>query len=212
MLPEIKTFYNQILYDSEGHRYRSWEHCFNAFNNPKSTDDYLTLHLAFYLASWGMYRGSSGLLWKDYTFHSGAISIIHEYSSIRVTRKNLFPEISDVQKCFSKLKNYYSGISYNNGTGEKIISATNTLISKIMLGAFGAVPAIDRYFKIGVSNTLKCSFNMSNLPVLYEFAQSKMNHINDCQAYISDKTGMWYPPMKILAMYFWQIDFELRTT
>ena len=28
--------------------------------------DYLSLHLAFYLASWGMYRGSSFLLQKDY--------------------------------------------------------------------------------------------------------------------------------------------------
>lgn len=31
--------------------------------------DYLSLQLAFYLASWGMYRGSSFLLQKYYRVH-----------------------------------------------------------------------------------------------------------------------------------------------
>lgn len=31
--------------------------------------DYLSLQLAFYLASWGMYRGSSFLLQKDYKIY-----------------------------------------------------------------------------------------------------------------------------------------------
>ena len=65
-------------------RYRSWEHCNNVFNEKhdklielrkKGSDlsdedyDYLALHLSFYLASWGMYRGSSLLLSTDYKIH-----------------------------------------------------------------------------------------------------------------------------------------------
>jgi len=35
--------------------------------------DHLCLHLAFYLASWGMYRGSSKLLQKDYKVHATSV-------------------------------------------------------------------------------------------------------------------------------------------
>ena len=57
----------------EDHRYKSWEHCYNFFKkiSKKKLDeeelDLAQLHLAFYLASWGMYRGSSFILQKDYT-------------------------------------------------------------------------------------------------------------------------------------------------
>jgi hypothetical protein len=212
MLPVIKTFYNQILNDSEGHRYRSWEHCFKAFNNPTSTVDYLNLQLAFYLASWGMYRGSSGLLWKDYTIHSGAIKIANKYDVIRIDENNLFPEISLIQQCFSELQEYYSNINFNNGKEIKYISATDTLITKIMLGIFGATPAIDRYFKDGIKSVLYQSFNIKRLSVLYEFAQSNINELQTCQSFIFDKSAMWYPPMKILDMYFWQKGYEINNT
>lgn len=36
---------------------------------PNPDYDYLSLQLAYYLASWGMLRGSSFLLWKDYKIH-----------------------------------------------------------------------------------------------------------------------------------------------
>jgi len=38
----------------------------DARTDPSPDYDYLSLHHAFYLASWGMYRGSSFLLQKDY--------------------------------------------------------------------------------------------------------------------------------------------------
>ena len=63
------TFYNELREDPNG-RYRSWEYCYKAFHdargNTNADVDYLSLQLAFYLASWGMYRGSSFLLQKDY--------------------------------------------------------------------------------------------------------------------------------------------------
>lgn len=64
----IRTYFNETIKDSHG-RYLSWCHCYNAFkenrsNRDEKTVDYLALHLAFYLASWGMYRGSSFLLQK----------------------------------------------------------------------------------------------------------------------------------------------------
>ncbi|WP_181023629.1 hypothetical protein [Brevibacillus laterosporus] len=49
---------------------------FNKHHKKKMTDevlDYLSLLLAFYLASWGMYRGSSFLLQKDYKVHKDIV-------------------------------------------------------------------------------------------------------------------------------------------
>ena len=74
-------FYNDLKAD-EHDRYRSWEHCYSHFMAARKENDvnldYLSLQLAFYLASWGMYRGSSFLLQKDYRVH---IPVVREILS-----------------------------------------------------------------------------------------------------------------------------------
>lgn len=58
VVEQIKKYYINEKND-ENARYLSWEHCYYEFNQhhkKKMTDevlDYLSLHLAFYLASWG---------------------------------------------------------------------------------------------------------------------------------------------------------------
>ena len=45
----------------------SWMHCRKAFLHRASlSDEVLALNLGFFLASWGMYRGGSFMLQKDY--------------------------------------------------------------------------------------------------------------------------------------------------
>ena len=73
-------FYEELKVQDR-HRYRSWEHCYAQFyetrqNPEKANVDNLSLHLAFYLASWGMYRGSSFLLQYDYTIHTSVVKEI----------------------------------------------------------------------------------------------------------------------------------------
>ncbi len=59
------------------HSFNSWKHCFNYFKenhsrlNEEDVLDIAALHLGFYLASWGMMRGSRDLLQKDYKIHKG---------------------------------------------------------------------------------------------------------------------------------------------
>lgn len=211
MLPVISKFYNQILEDKDGHRYRSWEHCYNAFGNSNLSTENLSLHLAFYLASWGMYRGSSGLLWKDYTVHSGAVDIIKCFPEIRVSKENLFPDSQKIWGCVSELKEYYSNIEFYNNKALKKITATDTLLTKIILGGTGSIPAFDRYFLAGTSHTLKISsFDQKNIKALYNYALENENEIKLCQSFIAEKSGLWYPPMKIIDMFFWQIGFEVN--
>ena len=49
------SFYNDLKQEPNG-RYRSWEHCYSNFYHARGKDnvdvDYLSLQLAFYLASW----------------------------------------------------------------------------------------------------------------------------------------------------------------
>ena len=68
IIKSATKFHNDLKSD-ENCRYRSWEYCYSHFvevRGSKEIDyDYLSLQLSFYLASWGMYRGSSFLLQKD---------------------------------------------------------------------------------------------------------------------------------------------------
>ena len=67
--------------DDPHHRYLSWEYCHEAFRlnrRPQidATIDYLCLHLAWYLASWGMLRNSF-LMQKDYKIHADVVRLIY---------------------------------------------------------------------------------------------------------------------------------------
>ena len=107
----VEKYLSNMVQDSN-HRFKSWEYCYTAFGNLDSVD-YLSLHLAFYLASWGMYRGSCGILWKDYTIHMDAVNIIRKFHSLR---KEWFTmdDVSQIMKLYNALKDYYSKITYYN--------------------------------------------------------------------------------------------------
>ena len=80
-------FYNDLKAD-EHDRYSSWEHCDSHFITARKENDvnldYLSLQLAFYLASWGMYRGSSFLLPRHYRVHIPVVreSLSNKYNSL----------------------------------------------------------------------------------------------------------------------------------
>ena len=89
----IECYYSQIkeyTEDGSATRYKSWEWCHKEFlkardllskgsvteEHKDNMIDTLALHLAFYLASWGMYRASSFLIKRDYKAHKKAVSAI----------------------------------------------------------------------------------------------------------------------------------------
>src|SRR5688572_2822634 len=138
----------------EFHRYKSWDNCFKAFSTSKQTEIQI-LELAFYLASWGMYRGSSGLLQKNHLIHNEAVDIVFLKNNQKlkcnpnteVNRHN----INAILEVKNQLANHYGSINFTKGADKtKSISPTDTLLSKIMLGTLGCVPAYDRYFIDGL--------------------------------------------------------------
>lgn len=98
------------------------------------------LHLGFYLASWGMLRGSSVLLRRSIKHYTPLIEAIVSCPD----------EVWDVDA------HGYAGdaIELILSTAGQIRAAlpegaSDILVSKIMLGVFGCVPAFDTFFKKG---------------------------------------------------------------
>lgn len=213
LTPTIEKYLNGITTD-EFHRYKSWDNCHQAFNVSGQTEIH-TLELAFYLASWGMYRGSSGLLQKNHLIHKGAVEILFSKESQKlkcaqkneVTRNNI-QQLLDLKE---RLAKHYCKIYFTKGADKpKPISPTDTLLSKILLGTLGCIPAYDRYFIDGLKEMkMKHTiFNDNSLNELFDFIDSNRTEIENAQKLILTTTHKHYPIMKILDMYFWQIGYD----
>jgi hypothetical protein len=158
-------------------RYASFDYCYNYFQsfkvnnnvNDLSNNDNLEkscLQLSFYLASWGMFRGSSYLLSKS--------------------TKYFEPLIVNISKCDSKLWDFDIDKYIDEKTIDELIkckkmifrsfcsnhNVSDTLVSKIMLGVFGNIPAFDNYFAKGFN---MYSFCKKNLKKIYDFYIVKEN-------------------------------------
>jgi len=129
----------------------SFDYCFNYFQshweqgeaNALADGPLLEtscLQLGFYLASWGMLRGSSQLLSKSMKHFAPIVKVIAEAP----------PAIWEIDA------NGYSDESITTilSTAATIRAAfphraSDILVSKILLGVFGCVPAFDTYFNKG---------------------------------------------------------------
>lgn len=119
--------------------------------------------------------------------------------------------IKDILNLKIKLAEHYSIIYFTKGAEKsKPISPTDTLLSKILLGTLGCVPAYDRYFIIGMKEMKmkNTTFNDTSLNELFDFIEENKNEIGNAQKQIQTKTSRHYPIMKILDMYFWQIGYD----
>ena len=204
-----KTFYEELQNDKNG-RFRSWEHCYKRFydvikNDKKDVDvDYLSLHLAFYLASWGMYRGSSFLLQKDYKVHTDVVKEIlkPEYDDL------LGMKCGKVEENWGKIENLKKAI--NDIYVEKCNrTPTDTLVTKILMGTLGCVPAYDRFFVAGIKelNIAKGKFDGESLKNLADFYVKNIDKFENLNFQIDEIIP--YPQMKILDMGFWKIGFDI---
>lgn len=207
----ILRFYQQLESD-KNHRYMSWEHCFKYFSQTNPNEEMACLYLAFYLASWGMYRGSSFLLWKDYLVHREVVKRLLSSTHLRSVdfSQECSAEIDQIFEWSDWIRNWYEEhIREVNGKSRKI-HVTDTLTTKILLGTLGCIPAYDRYF-IGGLRAEKLSYSRISKPhfrSLVEFYKHNKGDFDSAQVEIKKKSGVYYPAMKLVDMYFWQIGFE----
>ena len=210
--------YRACLVRDPAHRYRSWEHCFDYFRTFKRTHvsgaaipDEACVHLSFYLASWGMYRGNAFLLQKDYTTIRPVIEILlkSHYDDLWLNDELTLPSASWqvraklMMELADEIKKELLKVKYVNSKGKPSIAKPSMiLVTKIMLGTTGCIPAYDRYVEKGLKREglkpAKAGIRsyLSLLAVLdaYRMVFARAPH----------KLGRTYPPMKLMDMFLWE--------
>lgn len=215
-------------------RGRSWDRCYSFFQqyhtlNPEQQQarkEPACLHLGFYLASWGMFRGSGFLIHKDYTIYEGVIDLLlsEEYEALwepeffedLLTGDNRIQhdsqEISLIFTLKQQIKNYVNGLTVIKNHLEDVENAhaTDTVISKILMGTIGCTPAYDTYFRKGLSTCeiYRCgSFTTTSFARLLNICRQ-----NSLLATLQQRPIQYhcvvYPVMRVVDLYFWTKGFN----
>jgi hypothetical protein len=207
-------FLNRV--DDADTRFRSWEHCYDFFQQHKcdisSQCNLAALHLGFYLASWGMYRGSSFLLRKyDYTIHRRVIDYLTLPKYSVLWDKHLGSET-----CHEQLVPIVLNVIDDVREAYKPEQPSDILVTKVILGTIGCLPACDEYFKGGFK---KKGFkytrtngqpNQHFIKQVFGFCREHVGKLIAVQEKINKERRKSYPLMKLVDMYFYQIGYELK--
>ena len=211
----IDEFNNKFKLD-ECHRYASFDYCYNYFRKTKNLKEDIEkscLVLGFYLASWGMFRGSSFLLQKSVKHFVSTIEYISslEKSVWEIDVDNYNPD------SMKTIKDIYSKIR------ELLVPDKNahlTLVTKILLGVFGFVPAFDNFFcdtfrKFSDGEYGFRTLNENSLSFIKSFYEANKSLIDKLsqQTLTTDfmtgqKTKINYSKAKIIDMYGFTIGFS----
>ena len=199
----------------ESPREKAWEHCRRFFlenkNNPEQNDT-MCLHLACYLANFGMYRNSF-LLENDYKIHS---RVVEKLCSIEDKYWNYDPfkmnehEFDETLLCLTReikdsIRDIYIDIKsrtpMTNNANPNIVS--DTLITKVMMGTLGCVPAFDERLKKGLKvKGLQQTYTKQNISKIIEMIK---NNKFEKDLYDFCEEHKVYTPMRVIDMYFWGI-------
>ena len=158
------------------------------------------------MASWGMFRGSSFLLQKSVKHFEPTIQFIFTLEEsvwdIDVDKYD-YGNIQTIIKIYEEISKRLI-VNYN---------ADLTLITKILLGVFGFIPAFDNFFCSSFRNISngQCGFrivNIKSLTFIKKFYESNKNIIDrlSAETFTTDfltgqKTNINYPKAKIIDMY-----------
>ena len=189
-------------------RYSSFDYCYNYFRKFYEQDNIEAiassanvqlscLQLGFYLASWGMLRGSSFLLQKSVKHYEQLISVISKMPKVcweidldSYSNENI-AKLLDLHK-------YILG-----SLGENNRYASTTLVTKIMLGVFGNVPALDDNFSKGLGYSKY--FSGSLLRKISDFYQTNKEEFDKHRIKTIDfstgiETDRYYTKVKLIDM------------
>jgi len=226
-LVDVAAAYLHPVDQDPANRERSWGRCYSFFQGYRAMPrerqetqrELACLHLGFYLASWGMFRGSGPLIRKDYTIYGGVINILlaEQYAQLwnPVFLENLLAgnqqvAENDTQLVFELaecIREHINGllIVRNHRAQPEPARATGTLITKIIMGTLACVPAYDRYFCRGLtacgirrcgSFTLNCFTRLLNICRERDLWQMLQNQP-------IERSGVSYPVMRVVDLYFW---------
>ncbi|MGO8720798.1 MAG: hypothetical protein ACLQMO_16530 [Acidobacteriaceae bacterium] len=161
-----------------------------------------------------MYRGSSFLPRYAYTIHRGVIDqLVTPQLSVLWEREfgasnNDSEIVPIILEAIGAVRDAYKPFAGANG-------ASDTLVTKIILGVFGCLPACDRYFIKGFKGDgfrysyLNAKNAQNFVQQVLDFCRNNLRELREAQFSITRTSGMRYPLMKLVDMYFWQIGSQL---
>lgn len=191
------------------HRYHSWNHCYSLFQKLISKKvvlgkekDIFAVHLAFFLASWGMYRGSSQLLQLDYTIFLPVVDALLDHDNIEINNLSYEGHIADHK--VSKMLAISNAIRMVLEPHMAPSRPSDTLITKILLGTLCFVPALDRYFVPGFQVYRNDHEKWGN-SALNARTIHLINQVFNAsyQEFVPYRNGD-FPDAKLIDMAFWQ--------
>ena len=159
-----------------------------------------------------MYRGSSFLLQRDYKIHRKCVKKIlkKKYNKLRhITLADYKGENSakNMKLLFCLVKEIVGDQKIKGCYEQK---PSDTLVTKILLGTLGCVPAYDDLFKSQLKKETTLISRNKKIPASFS-EKSFKKFIDECDAreeIFKDfkknvKICKSYPDMKIIDMYFW---------
>lgn len=197
-------------------RSRSWDYCYNYFqDHPEPTQDLerSCLQLGYYLASWGMLRGSTYLFAETNMRHyAKAVRVIEE---LNPTMRELDADSYLDPPARAEIIRAYTALRMALVPGD--VSHV-TLVGKVMLGVWGCLPSFDTYFRRGFGKMTdtrgeKTAFHRVNdrsLMLLGDFHGRHHQEIVSLAAqyttlgFDGDFTGRPLPLAKVIDMYGFQ--------
>ena len=197
----------------------SWRDCYKIFHEKRkvkkerelSEEEYndLCIHLGFYLASWGMFRNSF-LANKYYTIHKDVIGVLFkdEYDVLwDISAKDLGKHADILKYLSDEIKKSYLKYIEND---KKHKNVTDLLVTKILLGTMGCVPAYDDYLKTAVKsyNISSSTFKPQSVRELVKFYNDHEEKFGMARKEIGEKYS-YYPDMKLLDMCFWKVGQKI---
>ncbi len=202
-------------------RERSWDFCYNYFqthSNPTGDLELSCLQLGYYLASWGMLRGSSWLQRSTNSSHFRAtIEAVEQANPVLrgvdagdYQDQAVRAQILDTYKVLTKTLLPEGG-------------APGTLVTKVMLGVWGVIPAYDYFLKasfryLGENRKEQAAFNYPSersLGILADFYAEhaeEVDELADRLRTVDFMTGRLTDQpvtrMKVIDMFAFQVGFD----
>jgi hypothetical protein len=193
-------------------RFTSFDYCYNYFQDARkqgttgalADGDRLMescLQLGFYFASWGMMRGSGKLITRSL---SGLVPVVRAIAAEP-------PSTWDLSA--GSLVDYADEV---HGLGRRLrpefgFSASDTMVTKVMLGVFGCVPAFDTNFCRGfrVDQGASASLRVKGLKAVGKYYAEHRTEIDAQEVLTLDfsterETSRRYPAAKIIDIVFFQ--------
>lgn len=202
-----------VLLSNNSNRERAWEHCYKAFGYAREQgepcEDYLAMHLTCYLASFGMYRGSSFLAKSNYTVHKPAIEIIMKYKMLYGIDCEELKNQYYMELLFDLVKEL--GTHYREERsllkGEHVKQeVSDTLITKVLLGTLGCVPAYDEKVMCLLRTSEEISsgsFGKRSLIDLIEFYKKNSGKLEELRSSVEKASGYKPTQMRLIDMGLW---------